>query len=199
MTKERILPILKIIFGNVLMGFAYAQWMKPNKIINGGVTSVAMILEKITRIPILYLTNGVTLLLLVACYIFLGKGNFFRSFISSVCYNFFFSIFYLMPFTVSINLPVDFIFACFFIAIGYYCCISADSSTVGMDVVALILHKKNEKINIAHTIRYINFIVLGIGFLTYGWQSIAMGIAFSYVNSYILNALLNAHKKGILI
>ena len=57
--------VMKIVLGNVLMGFAYAKWMKPNGIINGGVTSMAMIVEKVTSIPIVYLTSGITLLLLV--------------------------------------------------------------------------------------------------------------------------------------
>ena len=71
MGKKQSVAIIKILIGNLLMGFAYAKWMKPNEIINGGVTSVAMILEKITGINILYLTNGVTILLLLICLLFL--------------------------------------------------------------------------------------------------------------------------------
>lgn len=199
MTKEKIIPLLKIMVGNIFMGFAYAKWMKPNNIINGGVTSISMILEKLTTIPLLYLTNGVTLLLLVICLVFLGKGNFLRSFVSSVCYMGIFSFFYSLPFDATINLPVDFMFASLFIAIGYYCCISSDASTVGMDVIALILHKRNPKVAVAIAIRYINFAVLGVGLLTYGWLAVAVGMAFSFVNSYILNWLLKAHEKGILV
>lgn len=199
MMREKVLPILKIIIGNICMGFAYAKWMKPNKIINGGVTSVSMIIEKVSGIPIIYLTNSITALLLLLCFLFLGKGNFVRSFISSICYNLFFSLFYLAPFTASINLPLDFLFASVLIAIGYYCCISADASTVGMDVIALILHKKDEKINIAKTIRAVNFIVLGFGLLTYGWFSVLIGILFSFINAHILNTLLRANSQGILI
>lgn len=199
MLPEKILPIFKIILGNILMGFAYAKWMKPDKIINGGVTSVSMILEKVSGIPIIYLTNGVTIILLVLCFVFLGKENFFRSLLSSICYNLFFSMFYLAHFQVSINLPIDFLFASFFIATGYYCCISANASTVGMDVIALILHKKDEKINIAKTIRTINFIVLGVGLLTYGWFSVLIGILFSVANARILSFFLEANRKGQLI
>ena len=46
---EESKAVLKIIAGNSLLGFAYAKWMKPNGIINGGVTSMAMILEKVTN------------------------------------------------------------------------------------------------------------------------------------------------------
>lgn len=182
--------ILKIIVGNVFLGFAYANWMKPNNIINGGVTSVAMILEKISQIPIFYLTSGVTVLLLVFCWFFLGKGNFLKSIVSSICYNLFFTMFYLLKLNVQINLVVDFLFACVFIAIGYYCCISANASTVGMDVIALAINKKHPEFSIARGIRYINVMVLAFGFLTYGVKSVVIGILFSLLNSYILDFLL---------
>lgn len=199
MTKERLVPLGKILVGNVLMAFAYAKWMKPNTIINGGVTSLAMILEKITKLPLLYLTNGVTLVLLASCYVFLGKGNFWRSLVSSVCYMILFSLFYSLPFEVRVNLPVDFVFASLFIAIGYYCCISSDASTVGMDVIALVIHKRSPQVRVAIAIRYINFLVLAMGLLTYGWLAVGVGIAFSFLNSYILNVLLLAHEKGSLL
>ncbi|MGX7393542.1 YitT family protein [Carnobacterium mobile] len=198
MNKEKLKSLLKIMIGNIFMAFAYAKWMKPNDIINGGVTSIGMILEKITLLPLLYLTNGVTVVLLVFCFIFLGKENFFKSFLSSICYMVLFSFFYSLPIEASINLPIDFSLASLFIAIGYYCCISSNASTVGMDVIALVLHKRNPKLKIALMIRYINFFVLAVGLFTYGWQSVAIGIAFSFVNSYLLNIMLEADKHSTL-
>ena len=121
-TVDETKNVMKIIIGNVLMGFAYAKWMKTNGIINGGVTSMAMIVEKVTSIPIVYLTSGITLLLLVFCWLFLGKANFFKSIVSSICYNIFFALFYYMDINFQVNLGIDFLLASIFIAIGYYCC-----------------------------------------------------------------------------
>lgn len=188
-------PALKIIVGNVLMGFAYAKWMKPNGIINGGVTSMAMILEKITNVPIVYLTTGLTTLLLVFCWLFLGKANFFKSIISSICYNLFFTLFYYMNIDFQVNIVSDFLFASFFIAVGYYCCITANASTVGMDVLAMAINKKHPDFSIARGIRYINFMVLTLGFLTYGFQSVVIGLLFSFVNSYLLDVLLRKNRQ----
>ncbi|MBP1043875.1 YitT family protein [Vagococcus sp. BWB3-3] len=199
MTKDKLVPLIKIVIGNIFMAFAYAKWMKPNQIINGGVTSIAMILAKVTSLPLLYLTNGVTVLLLAICYLFLGKGNFLRSLVSSCCYMALFSLFYSLPFEATVNLPVDFLFASLFIAIGYYCCISSDASTVGMDVIALAIHKRRPEVKVAVALRYINLLVLGVGLLTYGWFAITVGVVFSFVNSYMLNLCLSAHEKGILV
>lgn len=57
--------LFKIIGGNILLGIAYSKWMKPRGIINGGVTSLAMIVNKVTDVNILYLTSGITILLLL--------------------------------------------------------------------------------------------------------------------------------------
>lgn len=186
--------VMKIVLGNILMGFAYAKWMKPNGIINGGVTSMAMIVEKVTSIPIVYLTSGITLLLLVFCWLFLGKANFFKSIVSSICYNIFFALFYYIDINFQVNIGIDFLLASIFIAIGYYCCISANASTVGMDVIALAINKRHPEFNIARGIRYINFMVLALGFFTYGIKSVVIGVLFSLVNSYMLDVLLKKAK-----
>ncbi|MGL9998375.1 YitT family protein [Enterococcus sp. DIV1444a] len=187
--------LFKIIGGNILLGIAYSKWMKPRGIINGGVTSLAMIVNKITDVNILYLTSGITILLLFASFFFLGRQNLIRSIVSSVCYNIFFSFFYTLPIRIEINLPVDFILATIFIAVGYYCCLSENSSTVGMDVIALVIHKKNPKIAIAKAIRLLNYTVLAFGLLTYGLISVVIGIIFSYFQSLLLHYLLKQKEN----
>ncbi|WP_125702288.1 YitT family protein [Lacticaseibacillus daqingensis] len=181
--------VLKIILGNILMGFAYAQWMAPDGIINGGVTSVSMIANRLSGIPMLYLTNGITLMLLVVCWIFLGRGNFLRSLLSSVAYNLFFSLFYLMPNLFHVNLVVDVGLSCILIALGYYFCIDNDASTVGMDVIALIIHKRTGR-NLAVMLRMINYAVLLVGLLVYGVQSVVIGLIFSFFHTRLLQWLL---------
>ena len=64
---------LSIILGNLLITGAYAFITVPNKIVNGGVTSFSMILEEVTSINLTYLVDFITILLLLLCYIFLGK------------------------------------------------------------------------------------------------------------------------------
>ena len=65
--------------------------------------------------------------------------------------------------------------------------ISSESTAVGFDVIALILNKKNPKINIALTMYLINTCVLLFGFLSYG---ITSGIGFTALQSLTLNCLL---------
>ena len=83
---------LSIILGNLLITGAYAFITVPNKIVNGGVTSFSMILEEVTSINLTYLVDFITILLLLLCYIFLGKTFFTGTVFSCICYLVFFSI-----------------------------------------------------------------------------------------------------------
>ncbi|MFJ7930712.1 YitT family protein [Peribacillus sp. NPDC096448] len=189
--------LLKIIAGNISMTFAYAYLIVPNEIINGGVTSSALLLNALWGYNIAMLANFVTGLLLIICLVFLGKEYFFKSIVSSLSYMVFFNFFYSLNVNFDMNMVLVIFISSILIAIGYYLCITANASTVGFDVIALILHHKNEKIDIAVTIRIINLIVLVLGLLVYGYASIVKGIAFTLFFSYLLKKMLDRKQKAV--
>jgi uncharacterized membrane-anchored protein YitT (DUF2179 family) len=189
--------LLKIIAGNISMTFAYAYLIVPNEIINGGVTSSALLLNALLGYNIAMLANLVTGLLLIICLVFLGKEYFFKSIVSSLSYMVFFNFFYSLNIQFDMNIVLVIFISSILIAIGYYLCITANASTVGFDVIALILHHKNEKIDIAATIKIINLIVLILGLLVYGYASIVKGIAFTLIFSYLLKKMLDRKQKAV--
>ncbi|MED3563818.1 YitT family protein, partial [Bacillus xiapuensis] len=188
--------IIKIMLGNIFITISYAYLIVPYKIINGGVTSSALILHVVTGMNIAVLANIVTILLLLLCFVFLGKEYLFKSILSSCCYMLFFNFFYAFKISVHLNIIAIIIIASVLLSIGYYLCITANASTVGYDVIALILHHKNKKIEIAVAIRCINLIILFIGLSVYGLTSIISGIVFTFVYSYILGKLLSWNPWG---
>ncbi|USK82298.1 YitT family protein [Peribacillus frigoritolerans] len=189
--------LLKIIAGNISMTFAYAYLIVPNEIINGGVTSSALLLNALLGYNIAMLANLVTGLLLIICLVFLGKEYLLKSIVSSLSYMVFFNFFYSLNIQFDMNIVLVIFISSILIAIGYYLCITANASTVGFDVIALILHHKNEKIDIAATIRIINLIVLILGLLVYGYASIVKGIAFTLLFSYLLKKMLDRKQKAV--
>ncbi|SNT26400.1 Uncharacterised 5xTM membrane BCR, YitT family COG1284 [Bacillus sp. OK838] len=191
--------LMKIIAGNIFMTFAYAHLIVPNEIINGGVTSSALLLHALSGYNIAMLANLVSGLLLIICLVFLGKEYFFKSIVSSLSYMLFFNFFYSLNIDFDVNIVLVILISSILIAIGYYLCITANASTVGFDVIALILHHKNEKIDIAATIRIINLIVLILGLLVYGYTSIVKGIAFTLFFSFLLKKMLDRKQKALKI
>ncbi|WP_304066640.1 YitT family protein [Megamonas hypermegale] len=188
---------LKIILGNIFMTFAYAYIAVPFGIVNGGVTSFAMVLDKNLPGNISFWTNTLYLSLLIIYYIFMGYKCFINALFSCIAFILFFTLFTAFP----LMLPLPFFLAVpcmgILIGIGYYFCISARSTALGFDTIAIILHDRNPKINLALTIYICNVIVLLSGLFTYGIVSVIAGIICSGLQSFVLNLLTKRNKKRI--
>lgn len=186
-----MISILKIVVGNLLITFSYAFITVPNGIVNGGVTSFSMILSSVTDLGISFYTNCITILLLVLCLFFLGKSYLAKSIVSSACYMLFFSFFNGIGFGfASIPMIISVLIAGLLVGIGYFLCLSAESSTVGFDVIALILHTKNNKIKVSKAMRYINLFVILLGLFSYGLLAVIYGVIFTYIQTTVVHLLL---------
>lgn len=139
--------VLRIIAGNICITGAYAFITVPCHIVNGGITSFSMILHNFINMDISFFTNAITILLLILCFFQLGKSFLLKSLLSSICYMLFFSIFYALDIVFPLPMPLAVLMASVMVGFGYYLCISSNSSTVGFDVLAIILHKKNYQYN----------------------------------------------------
>lgn len=181
----------KIFFGNLLITSAYAFLTVPNHIVNGGVTSFSMIFSEIANLNISLVVNSITISLLILCGLFLGRSFFNGSIFSCICYLTLFTFFSNLGLSlIKINQFFLVILAGFIIGLGYFFCISAKSTAIGFDVIALILNKYNPKINISLAMGIINISVLMFGFFNYGLMSIILGIILTIIQSSTLNLFL---------
>lgn len=178
-----------ILIGNLLITFCYACISVPNHIINGGVTSFSMVTAKLMDIPTVYLVNIVTVLLLGLCYAGLGKEYFLGTIFSCVCYLALFNIFSKTGLAVHLPKPVSVLLSAAGVGAGYFMCIHAKATTVGFDVLALIVHKKWNKLNMAYTMGAINLVVMLYGGFIFGGLAIVYGAVFVGVQSFVLNEL----------
>ncbi len=208
-------------FGLVILNFAYVMVTVPHGIINGGVTSFSMILSRLPLTELLPVNAWVTIvtaLLALLCFVFLGRDIFIASLYSCVvgvaAFNFFTLIIpkgvidamvrigYMgdNP-VIPIGMAVELILAAIIVGTGYYFCLSNDSTAVGMDTIALILHKRNEKIPVAYAMYAINILVLLLGLYAYGLRCVLMGIAFAGIQALTLHTLLKCRgeEDGITI
>lgn len=213
--RETIKRYALIGFGLTILNFAYVMVTVPHGVINGGVTSFSMILARLPFTEILPVNAWVTIvtgLLALLCFLFLGRDIFIASLYSCVvgvaAFNFFTMI---VPADVigamvrighmgnnpviPIGMAVELIAAAAVVGAGYYFCLSNDSTAVGMDTIALIIHKRHEKIPIAYAMYAINIIVLLLGLYTYGLRCVLMGIAFAGIQALTLNTMLHAKES----
>ena len=181
---------IKIIMGNLLMTSAYAFLTVPQKIVNGGVTSFSMILAPLIGWNTAVIADLVTVLMLILCFVFLGREYFKGTVIGGICYIVFFTGFHALQINLIPLRPLAALVAAVMVGSGYYLCISQGATAVSFDTIALILHEKNERINVAAVMFAINTCVLMLGIFQYGIWAVILGIAFSAVQSFVLNTLL---------
>ena len=194
----RWLRFLRIFIGNLFLTGAYAFITVPKIILNGGVTSFSLVLQAWTPMSVTLWVDLLTIALIIISYFFLGKTYFIGALFSSVCYMVLFSLFR----WTGLELPLPEIFgtpilaapiAAFFVAVGYYFCISARSTAVSFDTIAMILNKKNKRFDIATTMMVINIAVLLSGAATYSLVSVGCGIVFTFLQAQFLKRFL---KRG---
>lgn len=179
-----------ILFGNLLITAAYAFIAVPHHIVNGGVTSFAMVVNELTGAEISLVTDGVTLVLLACCLLFLGREYFFKSVVSSICYMGMFTWFSSMELSLPAPDAIAVILSSVMVGLGYFLCINAKSTAVGFDVLALIIHSRNKKADVATVIRIINIVVILLGMVCYGPSAVIMGIVFTLIQTQVLKVLL---------
>lgn len=206
---------LFITFGIMIINFTYVMITVPHGIINGGVTSFSMILSRLPlaeALPVNAWVTVVTVLLALLCFLFLGRDVFTASLFSCAGGIFFFNLFSFVigdkvidavykisavgynP-VISAGMAVELFAAAVVVGAGYYFCLSNNATAVGMDTIALIIHRKNERVPVAYAMYGINIIVLLLGLYTYGVRCTVMGIIFAGVQAMTLNVMLKIREK----
>lgn len=72
-TNRHIQDFLYVIVGSVILAVAISSILKPNGIITGGITGLSIVLEKVFNIDYTYIYYAMSLSVLLATYLTLGK------------------------------------------------------------------------------------------------------------------------------
>lgn len=187
---------LQIFIAILLITSAYAFITVPQGIINGGVTSLSMSLARLLPGSVGLYTTLLTLLLMAACWRFLGRQYLMGSLFFTVFYLLFFNGFCLLRWAVPLPWWAAVIVAGAMLGTGTALCIRADATTVGADTLALILHRRWGALPVAGCQYVINILVMLAGLATYGWRSFGMGLLFCGVQTATMGALLKLTEKA---
>lgn len=178
--------VCKLLLGTVLQTAAYAFVMVPLRVVNGGVTSFSLVLHGVTGLDVVVLANILLMFLVVLAWLGLGRECMVKSLLGCVFYAWSFSLFLAMEWSLDWPLPLGVVLAAVSVGTGYYLCMDARGSSMGFDVVALILNRKNPRVRIAVAMRTINVAVILAGFAVFGLESVAAGIIFTMIQTWVL-------------
>ena len=190
--KHLIKRYIILIIGLFLSAFAYNLFFVPGKIVVGGVSGIAIIIEDLINIdPSLFIliTN---ILLLILSYIFLGKSTTIKSIIGALVFPLFISLTSNIEFYMNIKEADLFIKTLFGSVISGFASgliFKAGFSSGGTDILIQIFHKYF-KISIGNASLIVNTIIIGGSAFIFGWINAMYAIIALYIMSILTDKVL---------
>jgi uncharacterized membrane-anchored protein YitT (DUF2179 family) len=141
--KKFIIDMLYILAGMAILAFSISAILEPNHLITGGITGISLILAKVFRIPYTWLYYLLSLLTLLATFIFLGKREARKIVLLSILFPLVLTGFSLIDFNLTEN---DMFLASVYYGVvaglGVGLILKRGYSSGGTDSIGKIIHKR---------------------------------------------------------
>jgi uncharacterized membrane-anchored protein YitT (DUF2179 family) len=167
-----------ITIGALLMATGLEIFLVPNKVIDGGVTGISIMLSHVTGLKL-----GIFLFLLNLPFVFLGYKQFGKTFAISTVYGIImlslFATFFhpIPPFTDDILLAT--IFGGIFLGVGVGLVIRNGGALDGTEILSIVISRK-VPFSVGEIVMFINLFILGSAGFVYSWDR-AMYSILAYV------------------
>ena len=158
---QQIIDILKIIFGSFLYAVGFQFFMYPNDIVTGGLTGIAMIINYLTSLPVGVLTIVMNIPLFLYSWKKFGLRFILYSMASTVLCSVFVDLLAQLPVEVTHEPLLGAIYGGIIHGFGMGLVFQTGATTGGMDIVAKVLRRKYQHINIGTIILILDIAVIG--------------------------------------
>lgn len=188
MIKEKLTKLLLIIIGNYLLALAVGMFILPYNILSGGVAGIAVALQPLLGTDPKLVIDVLVIGLFIVGWLILGRNFAISTAISSFLYPFF------LTFTnTQIDLGIDPLLASLYggllAGIGVGLVLRTGSSTGGMDVPPLVLHKYTH-LEIATLVLIVDGITVALGLFAFGLQAVLIGFISVWAAAFAINKVL---------
>ncbi len=195
--KKKILIFLQMTVGSALMSLGVYFFKIPNCFSTGGVSGIATVLGNvfsfITPAELILIINT---LLLFAGFIFLGRENAAKTVYCSLMFS-------LMTWVLEIICPLtapltdqpflELVYAIMLTAIGSAILFSANASSGGTDILALIL-KKYTSLDVGTALLCTDFIISASSFIVFGLEAGLYSLIGLFAKAFLVDSVIeNMH------
>lgn len=188
--KQIIKDYSIIILGSIILSFSISAFLIPSQIGIGGVTGIAMVINKILGYKIGLLTIIINIPLFISGFKLLGKKFAFRSafvvFLSSIMMDYFNSAF---KFKAIDDMLLSSIFFGFLFGISVYLLLISSSSTGGLDILAKIIHNKYKNIPLSSIMMIQDVVVYSLIAYVFGVRSVMYALIASFIRTKTIDAI----------
>lgn len=195
------ITIFMIILGGAIGGISFNVFLIPHKLLSGGVSGVALILNYLFGLNPGVLIFVINIPIFIAGYRFVDKEFIILSLIGMTAFSVSIDLFSYLRNIVYIN---DTLLSCLYggvlNGIGMGIVFRNRASQGGVDIVAVIA-KKYFSINLGSTSLIINFIIVAIASVFYGLKPAMYTLVSMYVASSVLDKVLQgfSSSKSVMI
>ena len=197
--KKSVTTLLSILAGNALLAFLVAAFIIPHNIVMGGTTGLGILINRLVpSLEISYLVLAMNIVLLFVGLLVLGKQFFFSTVLSSVIYPLFLWGFQRIPGIESLTSEplLAAVFAGCLMGVALGLVMRVGSSTGGMDVLNLIMHKITH-MPVAFFVWLMDFVVIGVQIFVFTPNDILLGLFVLVLESLLLDRLMLLGKAQV--
>lgn len=140
---RRLMSALAVIVGNFLFALSVKVFLLPTGLITGGTTGLAMVVNRLTGLPVSAFVMAFNILMLLLGWVLLGRSFVLSTIASSLLYPAFLEVigWFIGDFVLTDDLLLNTIFFGLGIGISLGIVIRAGASTGGLDIPMLALQK----------------------------------------------------------
>lgn len=189
---RRLTSALAVIVGNFLYALSVKVFLLPTGLITGGTTGLAMIVNRLTGLPVSAFVMVFNILMLLLGWVLLGRAFVLSTIASSLLYPAFLEVlgWFLGDFVLTHDLLLNTIFFGLGIGISLGIVIRAGASTGGLDIPMLAL-QKYLRIPVSVSMYVFDFLIL-VAQLAFGASvdAVLYGIVLAIIYTVMLDKML---------
>lgn len=192
--KDVFIDILMIILGTFIASIGVNSFLSHAKLLSGGATGVALILQYKIGFKAGYTVFLINLPLFIVSYLKLNKKFTLYSAIGMVALSL--SLLITEPFSHVININDNLLYciyggvAC---GLGYGLVFSRNGSTGGTDIITMLIRKKYSNFNIGKLGFILNLIIVAVGAVLFGLPR----ALYTLISMFVQSAVIDRVIKGL--
>ncbi|OOM73520.1 YitT family protein [Clostridium sp. BL-8] len=199
--KRNLVDVIFIFLGCMIASAGVNLFLVHAKLLSGGATGVALILEYTLKVPAGIVVFLINVPLLILSYKKLDRSFTIYTTIGMLCLSF--SLMITKSFAYFINLDGDLLIYCIYggvlCGIGYGLVFLRRGSTGGTDIITMLIRKRFSNFNIGSLGFSLNLIIVTAGAIIFGIQQALYTIISLFIQSLVLDRMLKGFNSRKLL
>lgn len=185
--KDYIFPYLMITIGAALAAFAIEEFLIPSTILDGGITGISMILDKITPLGMSVFIVILNLPFLIIGFKQLGKGFFIRGIYGMLLFSVLLEVFHSLANVTETEL-LAVVFGGILLGAGVGLVLRYGGCLDGTEIIALLISKKTS-FSIGQIILGANVIIYMVAGLLFGWDRAMYSLLTYFITFKVIDVV----------